>query len=117
MTDSHRRISTGQGRSLRAFTLIELLVVVVIIGVLIAILVPALGGARRYARQAKDSTQIRAIVQGMSSWGAQHGGEFPRPSKLDRADATVKVPGQAPVAKDNTGNILSVLIYNGFWTT
>jgi prepilin-type N-terminal cleavage/methylation domain-containing protein len=107
----------SSARAARAFTLIELLVVVSIIAVLIAILVPGLAGARKYARKAKDSTHIRAIVQGMTTWASQHDGAAPRPSALDRDDRTMKVPGQAPIAKDNTGNILSVLIFNGLLET
>lgn len=99
----------------RAFTLIELLVVVAIVGVLIGILVPALAGARNYARKAKDSTHVRAIVQGMVAWGGQHDGAFPQPSKLDLSNRTVDPGGEAPLVKDNTGNILSVLIYNGLF--
>ncbi|MBK7404748.1 MAG: prepilin-type N-terminal cleavage/methylation domain-containing protein [Phycisphaerales bacterium] len=97
-----------------AFTLIELLVVIAIIAILIAILFPALAGARKYARQAKDATQIRAIVQGMTVWAGNHEGVMPRPSAVDLADATVKTPaGMAPAVKDNTGNLLSLLIFNG----
>lgn len=97
-----------------AFTLIELLVVIAIISILIAILVPALGAARNYARQGKDSTQIRSIVQGMTIWGGQHDGAFPRPSTLDLSGKTIKGNANDPaLVKDNTGNILSVLIFNG----
>jgi len=45
----------------RGFTLIELLVVMSIIGLLIAILLPALGAARRTWRRTQNSAQIKGI--------------------------------------------------------
>ncbi len=101
-----------------AFTLIELLVVVAIIAILIAILVPSLGAARNFARKGKDSTNLRSLTQAFGVWAGKNDGAFPRPSQLDLNDATVKPKGSndAPLVKDNTGNILSVLIYNGMWT-
>jgi prepilin-type N-terminal cleavage/methylation domain-containing protein/prepilin-type processing-associated H-X9-DG protein len=47
----------------KAFTLIELLVVVAVIGLLIAIMVPSLGAARKRVRTAKCQTNERNLVQ------------------------------------------------------
>lgn len=101
----------------KAFTLIELLVVIAIIALLIGILLPALGKARASARQLKDSTQVRGIMQAMAIWAGNNNDNYPLPSTLDKTETTVN-EGQkttpANAAKlDITRNIVSVMINNG----
>lgn len=76
----------------RAFTLIELLVVISIIALLIGILLPALGAARRTANQMKNGSQLRGIHQ--SAVVFANANNFYLPGI--KSDGTIDV--QAPVS-------------------
>lgn len=66
----------------QAFTLVELLVVIGIIAVLIAILLPAVNGARRQARLVQCTSIIRSLVQATEVNVQAHGGYMPLAGNL-----------------------------------
>lgn len=88
MSESHFPSATGTDHSPQSaflarldsrpgFTLIELLVVIAIIAALISILLPALDAAQRKARRLSCLSNMRALVQGATSYAVDNAGYFP----------------------------------------
>lgn len=68
--------STAAPTARRAFTLVELLVVIAIIGILVAMLLPALGMAREFARTAACANNLRQFGQGLAIHAETHKEKF-----------------------------------------
>ncbi len=90
-----------------AFTLVELLVVVGIIGLLIAILLPSLSGARKSAKNGDTKTRLKAIGDGLEMF-KNDVGEYPDSAKqLDPTDADYSATSAGePPGYTHNGTIL-----------
>lgn len=70
-------------RSRAGFTLIELLTVIAIIGILAAILFPAIGAAKIAAQKANDLSNIRSLGQAALIYSSDNNDRLPDPKKTN----------------------------------
>lgn len=76
----------------RAFTLIELLTVIAIVGILMAILIPAIGAAKNAANRAKTKSQFGQWATAMTSFKQEYG-YYPIICVGDRVNGNAANPG------------------------
>ena len=111
------------------FTLVELLVVIAVIGLLIALLLPALGSVRESAMGAMCSSRMRQCGIAMHTYAESHGGYLPKVTGhgldadeswiaklgpyLEEVDVIRTCPSD-PEADYRTENGLTSYVLNGF---
>jgi general secretion pathway protein G len=76
----------------RGFTLIELLIVVAILGVLVAIAIPALSASLQRARQKRTMVELRELATAVSAYAT----DFPFMPQVGPGNAEILIPFVVP---------------------
>jgi prepilin-type N-terminal cleavage/methylation domain-containing protein/prepilin-type processing-associated H-X9-DG protein len=86
-------------RKREAFTLVELLVVIAIIGILVALLLPAIQSAREAARRAQCTTNIKNVALALLNYHDVHK-EFPTAASVRPGTSEPPQPGSDDILTD-----------------
>jgi prepilin-type N-terminal cleavage/methylation domain-containing protein/prepilin-type processing-associated H-X9-DG protein len=99
-----RKGTRGAAHSSRkAFTLTELLIVIAIIGILIGIIMPAVGGVQRAMRSMKCQTNLKTLHLAFVSFANDHKGQYPFPTVRNDGytDPNILANGAFPIVQDS----------------